>query len=390
MHVVFAALAILQDHRQLGQVHVAFLQIIFAGHGAQIGDLDVLGQRHHHAVDIGQLVALGVDHVIERVAFHRPDRRVDRADSLPRPQRRQFGVELPVLADMQHANPVVVAGSAGLGVHLGLGRVFRHELLEVMGRGVGAKTVAAGLAHCLAAADQRVAGDHRGEQEIRVLELELDRDLVDLDQLALFAAGRHVGDRVRHDVLVEVHVLIPEHEIIGGEGRAVAPFHAAAEVQGGGLAVGAELISLGDGGHDLAAGRVPEQQLVAGHDAVAVLAIGRADEGAAPGTAVLAGGVERLQHQRFCRQALGHRRQLACLDQFGELRCFLEAGRDGGDLGRTLQLADQARLVERALGGHRLGQCVHGGCGERGAGAKESPAGGHVGCLRALLGPWPR
>ena len=87
MQVVIATVAVLQDHWQLGQVDMALLHVELAGHGAQVHDLGVVGQRHHHGVDIGQLVAGGVDGVKVWVALQRPDRRVDRAGGLPRPER---------------------------------------------------------------------------------------------------------------------------------------------------------------------------------------------------------------------------------------------------------------------------------------------------------------
>ena len=74
MQVVIAAIAVFQNHRQLGQVDMALLHVELAGHGAQVHDFGVVGQRHHHAVDIGQLVARGIDRVIIGVALHRPDR----------------------------------------------------------------------------------------------------------------------------------------------------------------------------------------------------------------------------------------------------------------------------------------------------------------------------
>ena len=72
---------------------------------------------------------------------------------------------------------------------------------------------------------------------------------------------------------------------------------------------------------------------------------------APPGAAVLADLVERLDDQRILADALGDRRQLAGLDQLGELRRLLEGlgelGGVGDDLG-PFQLADQ-RALARAL-----------------------------------------
>ena len=56
--------------------------------------------------------------------------------------------------------------------------------------------------------------------------------------------------------------------------------------------------------------------------------VARAGEAAPPGAAVLADLLQRLEHQRLGRKALLDRRQLALLDQLGELGRFLEALRE--------------------------------------------------------------
>ena len=76
--LVVALLLVLQQHRQLAEVDVALLLIVLAGDRAQVDDLEVLGQRELHLVDIGQLVAVGIDRVVVRIALQHPDRRVDR------------------------------------------------------------------------------------------------------------------------------------------------------------------------------------------------------------------------------------------------------------------------------------------------------------------------
>ena len=103
---------------------------------------------------------------------------------------------------------------------------------------IGAKGGALRLAYGLAAADQRITGQKVDEQEVRVLELEFDGGFVNFHHFAGLAAGRHVGDRSCHDVLVGIEVFEPEHEIIGGEGGAVGPFHALAQIDTDDLAVG--------------------------------------------------------------------------------------------------------------------------------------------------------
>src|SRR5262245_3523103 len=84
----------------------------------------------------------------------------------------------------------------------------------------------------------------------------------------------------------------------------------------------------------------------------------RAREAGAPRAAVLADLLQRLDDQRILADSLGHRRQLARLDELGELRRFLErlgSLRGIGDDLWAFELADVARglaptLRERAHG----------------------------------------
>ena len=93
---------------------------------------------------------------------------------------------------------------------------------------------------------------------MRCVEFEADGGGIDADHPAGFAAGGHVRDWRGHDVLVAVKIVEPEHEVVGGERRAVTPFHAAAQEQRGGPAVGGDFVGAGHRGRDLAAGQVPE------------------------------------------------------------------------------------------------------------------------------------
>src|SRR5262252_10412670 len=116
-----------------------------------------------------------------------------------------------------------------------------------------------------------------------------------------------------HEVLVEVDLLVPDDEVVGGEGDAVGPLHTLAQVDGDALAVVALLPVLGHAGHDLGARVVPEEDLVGGDDAVAVLAVTRTGEAAPPGAAVAADGVERLDHHGLLGHPLLHGWELAAL-----------------------------------------------------------------------------
>ena len=164
--------------------------------------------------------------------------------------------------------------------------------------------------------------------------------------------GTHFRRRGRNDLGIAVDVLEPEDEIVGGERRAVGPFHALAQMQRVGLAVVAEVVALGDAGHDLAAVRAPVQRLVGRLDAVAVLAIRGAGERAPPGAAVFADLVQRLPDHRFGRNALLDRRQFAGFHQLRQHRRLVELLRPLrriGDHRRALQLADQTGLRQAGL-----------------------------------------
>src|SRR5712691_1527870 len=108
------------------------------------------------------------------------------------------------------------------------------------------------------------------------------------------------------------------------------------------------LVAFGDIGGDLVARVVPEQQVVGARAApIAVPEISRPRETAAPRASVFADLVHRLYDERILSDALRHRRQLARLDQRGQLRRLLELLgklRGVGDDLRTLQLSDQGAL----------------------------------------------
>ena len=355
MDLVAAARLVLEDHRQLADVDVALLQVVLAGHRAQVQHLEVLGQRHDDAVEVGELVARGVDRPVVRVALHDPGRAVDRLHRLERAEHRQLGIERPVLLEVQARDPVVVA----LGLRRGVRRVdaalhvLRQELLEVVGRGVGAVAALVRLADGLAAADQRVAGHQVLEQVERHVELEVHREVVHLDDAPGLALRRHVGDRRRDDVLVAVDVLEPEDEVVRGHRRAVGPAQAAAQVEREGLAVVAHLPSLREGRVRLGAGVVDEDRAVGGVDAVAVLVVARAREAAAPDAAVLPGLLHRLDDHQVLRKAVLHRGQLALPHELGQLGRLVEGLRPLGLVGDdrdAFRLAYEPGLRQRALG----------------------------------------
>ena len=353
MDRVAALLLVLQDHRQLAEVDVALLQVVLARDRAQVQDLEVLGERHDHAVDVGQLVAFGVDRPVVGIALHHPGRVVDRLDGPPGAEHRQLGVERPVLLEVQVCDPVVEACGLGRGVgRLDPAGVFGQELLQVVRGRIGAVAALLRLAHRLPAADQRVAGHQLLEQVERHVELEVDRVVVDFHDPSGLARRRHVRDRRRHDVLVAVDVLEPEHEVGGGQRRAVRPFDALAQMKRVGLAVRAHLPALGERGARHIAGVVDQDRAVGGLDAVAVLVVAGPGEAAPPGAAVAADPVDRPDHHQVLGQALRDRRQLALGDprrELGRLAEGLRPLRRVLDDRDALELADQPGFRERAL-----------------------------------------
>ena len=102
------------------------------------------------------------------------------------------------------------------------------------------------------------------------------------------------------------------------------------------------------------AGVVVVEELVVLGDPVAVGGVEGPGEGAAPGAAVFPDLAQRLDDEGILADPLLDRRELARLDQLGELRGFLEALRDQGgisdDLG-SLQLTDELCAQLRLLGG---------------------------------------
>ena len=118
----------------------------------------------------------------------------------------------------------------GLLVELVLAGVLRVELLQVVGRARSRPSPCRPLSAW--PADGGGAGQHVGKQVVRLGERELDRVRSStfsispcLPLIAIAAAG------VGHQILVLVDVLVPEHEVVGGERLAVRPLHAPAQVQ---------------------------------------------------------------------------------------------------------------------------------------------------------------
>jgi hypothetical protein len=258
----------------------------------------------------------------------------------------QLRIERPAVAIPEERYPAVEAELLGLLVDRVLGGILGQELLQVMRRGVRAAEVLEAAARGEAGADGRAARELIDEEAVGLGKFEGDGVFVDLAHLAVLAVDLELEERRGHDVLVEVDVLVPEHEVVGGQRPAVRPLGALAQVDRGGLAIVAHLPVAREARDDLRGGVVEREDLVCGNDAVAVLVVGRAREGASPVAAVLADLVQRLDHKelRRLRQALVDRRQLARLHERVEHWRFLEGlgvGVAVEDDGRALELADE-------------------------------------------------
>ena len=282
----------------------------------------------------GQLVAGRIHLPVVRIALH--DRLFGRVvlGQLVGGVGRDAGVDRAVLA------LEVLPGLAG--------GVVRVELLEVVRRGEQRAVLGAG-------------GAVQDVQEPRVGagELEADGVVVDLDHLHRLAvhlvAGRHRG----LEALVHLHLVPHEHDVVHAERGAVRPLDAFAQHHRDAGRVVVPLPALGDAGSPAfqAVRGDGAQVQIAARDQAAVEAglvqhplVGVAELEAAEGAAVGADSVHHLLHQRFGRQPLVDRRQVA-------------AGHHGGEHGRLRVAAHLG-----GLGRGRAGRLLGGAAGEADAG----------------------
>ena len=359
---VVALLGVFEENRKLGQPHVPFLDIVFAGNRPQVGDFGVFSQRHRDPVDVGKLVPRGVDSPEIGIAFHRPRRRVDRGHGLPRRHDRQLVIQRPAIPVLEQRYPAVESEILGLLRHCLLRRILGQELFEVMGRGISAAKVLESSARGEPAADGSAARQLRNEEGIRFRKFEGDRVVVDLLHDPVFAVDLELEERRGVDVLVEIDVLIPEHEIVRRKRLAVGPLGALAQENRCRLAIVADLPVAGEAGNDLVARVIEGEDLVERIDPVAVLVVGRSGESPAPVAAVFSDFAQRLHHKKLRRlgQAFIDRGQLSCLHLLGKNRGLLEGFREGlgveDDL-RSFQLSDQRRADFCGRRRRRLRDC---------------------------------
>jgi hypothetical protein len=130
------------------------------------------------------------------------------------------------------------------------------------------------------------AAQDRQEERVWFLENELDGRLVHLLDPPLFAVDGEGGVRGGDKILVLVDVLVPEDEIVGGEGRTVRPLVALAQLDREDAVLVTELPRLGQRRTELGAGVVPEDELVARDIPVAILIVAWSGEAAAQRAAI--------------------------------------------------------------------------------------------------------
>ena len=196
-------------------------------------------------------------------------------------------------------------------------------------------------------------GDLVDEHVVGLVELEGDGVVVDLLDGALLAADGHERRLGFVQLLVQVHVLVPEHDVVGGKGLPIGPLHAFAQFDDDGLTAVLDIPALRHVGHHRLDLRIPVEQVVM-VVAFHVLLVTRAGERHAPVATVGADFVGRLQHERLLWQSLLDGRQRARLDLLGEQRRFLEAFGHPGCIEHHLrQIAAARRRLGRWAGWRR-------------------------------------
>ena len=295
---------VLEGGEQVGDVALA-------GHDLQVIGLGV-DDLPHHRIDVGQLVARRVDHHVVGVALHHLAHGVGGGEH-PRMNARLGEVLLgiPPVVGAERVRPGVE--SLLLRQSLGVGVVVDMPLLQVVG-GLDADPAAAG-------------GSGEGGDDVGHRIVPGDREAVFADPLRVLHRRAH---EVPHlDLLLQVHVLEGEDEVLGIDRIAVRPAHAGPHVQGEAGEVGRLLViddqAAVEGAVEVLA---EEARPDLGHVADVLPGTGIAviDE---QGAAVAADLVEHRPHHRLRRQPLVHRRQLPLRHQRRQYRRLVEAPRRG-------------------------------------------------------------
>ena len=214
-------------------------------------------RRHHflvvhhfriHAVDVGKLIASGIDLEVVGIAFQ--PQHLDRAaDNAIGAQRRHPGALLdgPVAQRAEARHPSDEAARACAGVEFFPIDVFRMETLEVVLR-----------------IDEEVAElrDQVHEQRIGFGEDVAKGQLVEF----LDASAEHPPRRHRRPFLVHPQIVEAEHEVVAGERLAVGPANALAQPQRNHAPVVAHLPGFGEVRQEAAHVRGDGERRFRGHE----------------------------------------------------------------------------------------------------------------------------
>ncbi len=305
-------------------------------------DLGILAQRPCVGIEIGELLAGGIDLEVVGIAN----------------EREALLVRIGFGRDPGHDRGtvgIVELGSVVIGSDIGTPpggvvgfAVFFHHLRHALGIEVDVEL------------GDIVLGEHHDALAIGGGKL--------LEQQAVGLGPAHfhcvvVDDRQGHglaidhediartagvDLFVGLDVFPPIADIVGGEVLTIRPFHAFAQIEGVGGGVFRDVPTFGNAGNDFGAIDTPAHQRL-----VAVMAhLGNA--ATAPAilelAAIDADFLGRLDYQRIDRQTIPHGRQLARGNPVGKLRGF--------GVGRALC----GRRILRQCGNRR--NCRQGGGGE--------------------------
>ena len=134
---------VLKEKRQLGDVDVATHNRVVTCQRAEVQDLKVLSKGKDDAVDVRELVALGVDCVVVRVPLEGPLVGVDAAGDAPGGEHGGVRVSVGVVSVEEVGVPVVESGFRSLALSLFQTDEVGVELLEVVPRCVEAVTTVA-------------------------------------------------------------------------------------------------------------------------------------------------------------------------------------------------------------------------------------------------------
>ncbi len=306
--------ALLED-RHIFHIDIVGLEVELAGAGLEGLYLFVTGDHGLDTIDIGQLVAGGVD-LMEVGVAHNDGAVAGEGFVLPGPEGRT------VDAEVIRRSVVEVEG-----LHPGLKSLFLSQLL-----GIGVVVDVPLLQPVLGHDDVVVGGHARATQVVhddRVghAEADFNHRVTDFGEDCRFTSGAPDRPRPgRGEVFIHCDIFPGEHDVVGRERLAIRPLMALTQFDGQGFVVIGEVVVFGDVHEDLGVGEViPEEPIHAqGGEAPQIDWV---DFSEAQGASVGADPVLGFNHLRLCREPLIDGRQLAVGDHFGQHGGFVIGGR---------------------------------------------------------------